>query len=120
MSSNHRDPRLRRLLGALPRPARRSYIWMMQPQAKWVRLPLGCALIAAGALGFLPVLGFWMLPIGALLIGEDIPPVRRVTLRAIGSAMRCWDARRRIFSPFGRTICGPWSRRRARRTGASS
>jgi hypothetical protein len=30
----------------------------------------------------------------ALLIGEDIPPVRRATLRALGKAMRWWDARR--------------------------
>jgi hypothetical protein len=52
-------------------------------------MPLGCALIAEDTLGFLPALGFWMLP-----ISEDIPPVRRVTLRVIGSAMRWWDARR--------------------------
>ena len=41
------------------------------------------------------MLGFWMLPIGALLIGEDIPPVRRATLRALGKVMRWWDARRK-------------------------
>ncbi|MGC1408311.1 MAG: hypothetical protein WA864_05110 [Acetobacteraceae bacterium] len=68
---------------------------MVKPEAKWVRLPLACALIAGGTLGFLPVLGFWMLPIGALLIGEDIPPVRRATLRALGKVMRWWDARRK-------------------------
>ena len=83
-----------RLLRALPRPVQRSYTWMVQPQAKWVRLPLGCVLIAGGMLGFLPVLGFWMLPVGALLIGEDIPPVRRVTLRVLGKAMHWWDSRR--------------------------
>jgi hypothetical protein len=42
--------------------------------------------------GFLPVLGFWMVPFGALLIGEDIPPVRRVTLRLLGQLYRWWDA----------------------------
>lgn len=96
MSPNHaiRDPHLLRLLRALPRPVRRLYVWMVQPQVKWVRMPLGCALIAGGTLGFLPVLGFWMLPIGALLIGEDVPPVKRATLRALGKAMRWWDARR--------------------------
>ena len=63
-------------------------------RSEMVRMPLGCALIVGGTLGFLPVLGFWMLPIGALLIGEDIPPVKRATLRALGKAMRWWDARR--------------------------
>src|ERR1700733_9375777 len=88
------DPRLQRLLDALPRPARRSYAWLVRPEAKWVRLPLGLALIAGGTLGFLPVLGVWMLPIGALLVGEDIPPVRRATLHMLGRLQRWWDARR--------------------------
>jgi hypothetical protein len=89
-----RDPRLERLLNALPGPARRSYAWLIRPEAKWMRLPLGLALIAGGAMGFLPVLGFWMLPIGALLIGEDIPPVRRATLHVLGRLQRWWDVRR--------------------------
>jgi hypothetical protein len=55
---------------------------MVQLQAKWVRIPLGCALIGGGTPGFLPGLSFWMLPIGAPLIGDNVPPVRRVTLRA--------------------------------------
>ncbi len=87
------DPRLQRLLNALPHPARRSYAWLIRPEAKWVRLPLGFALIAGGAMGFLPVLGVWMLPVGALLVGEDIPPVRRATLRVLGRLQRWWDAR---------------------------
>ena len=88
------DPHLQRLLDALPRPARQSYEWLIRPQAKWVRLPLGLALIAGGALSFLPVLGLWMLPIGALLVGEDIPPVRPATLRVLGRLQRWWDAQR--------------------------
>lgn len=87
------DPRLRRLLDALPCPARCFFGWLVRPQAKWVRLPLGCVLIAGGVLGFLPILGFWMVPLGALLIGEDIPPVRRATLRALGRVQRWWDVR---------------------------
>ena len=59
-----------------------------------MRLPLGAALIAGGIFGFLPVLGFWMLPIGALLLGEDIPPVRRFTLRSLGGVQHWWDTRR--------------------------
>jgi len=101
MSRHHdwHDPRLRRLLDALPHPARWSYNRLIRPEAKWLRLPLGLALVAGGFLGFLPVLGFWMVPIGALLLGEDIPPVRRLTLRALGKTQQWWDAwrhRRRV------------------------
>jgi hypothetical protein len=90
------EPHLQRLLDALPHPARRSYAWLIRPEAKWVRLPLGFALIAGGTLGFLPVLGLWMLTVGALLVGEDIPPVRRATLRVLGRLQRWWDALRSL------------------------
>ena len=90
-----RDPRLRRLLRTLPRPVRRSYTWLIRPEAKWVRLPLSLALIVGGIFGFLPVLGLWMLPIGVLLLGKDIPPVRRAALHALGKAQCWWGARRR-------------------------
>ena len=100
MSPNHaaHDPRLVRLLNALPHPARLSYTWLVRPEAKWVRRPLSVALIGGGTLGFLPVLGFWMLPIGVLLLGEDVPPVRRAALRLLGRTQHWWDARRQSRS----------------------
>jgi len=33
--------------------------------------------MVGGLFGFLPVLGFWMLPLGVALIGLDIPPARK-------------------------------------------
>jgi hypothetical protein len=89
------DPRLDRLLEALPQVVRRSYEWLVRPRAKWVRLPLGCVLIVGGLFGFLPILGFWMVPIGALLIGHDVPPVRRATLCALGRVQSWWDVARK-------------------------
>ena len=88
------DPRLRRLLDALPAPVRRSYAWLRRPEARWVRLPLGSALILGSVFSFLPAFGLWMLPIGALLVGEDIPPIRRITLELLGRLQAWWDARR--------------------------
>ncbi len=38
---------------------------------------LGAALIIGGVLGFLPVLGFWMIPLGLLILSVDLPSVRR-------------------------------------------
>jgi hypothetical protein len=86
------DPHLKRLLDALPHRVRRSYEWLIKPQARLVRWPLGIALIVGGIFGFLPILGFWMAPLGALLIGEDIPPVRRATLRLLAWLYRLGDA----------------------------
>jgi hypothetical protein len=62
---------------------------LIRPRAKWLRILLGCAFIAGGLFGFLPFLGFWMLPLGALLIGRDIPPVRRNILHML-ERLRHW------------------------------
>jgi hypothetical protein len=88
------DPHLQRLLDALPHRISRIYTWLTKPEARWVRWPLGVVLIVGGVFSFLPVLGLWMLPLGALLIGEDIPPVRRATLRLLGWVYRWWDGGR--------------------------
>ena len=79
----HHDLHLQRLLDAMPGRVRRAYLWLIRPEARWVRIPTAVALMLGGVFGFLPILGLWMLPIGALLIGEDIPPVCRFTLRLL-------------------------------------
>jgi ribosome-associated translation inhibitor RaiA/cold shock CspA family protein len=41
---------------------------------------LGLGLVVAGLFGFLPVLGFWMIPLGLLIVWADLAPlVRRPT-----------------------------------------
>lgn len=47
------------------------------PQHPRARIALGTGLVAGGALGFLPVLGFWMIPLGLLVLSQDLPAVRR-------------------------------------------
>jgi hypothetical protein len=42
-----------------------------------VRVTLGSGLIIGGFLGFLPILGFWMVPLGFLILSQDLPMVRR-------------------------------------------
>jgi hypothetical protein len=46
------------------------------PAATWTRIPVGVVLIAAGLVGFLPILGFWMVPLGLALIALDVPFMR--------------------------------------------
>ncbi len=47
------------------------------PGPRPVRIGIGLLLIVCGALGFLPVLGFWMIPLGLLVLSIDSPMVRR-------------------------------------------
>jgi len=42
-----------------------------------IRSIVGLLCMVGGLFGFLPVLGFWMLPLGVALIGLDIPPARK-------------------------------------------
>ena len=58
------------------------------PQQRILRVTLGLVAVAGGIFGFLPVLGFWMLPLGLLILSIDFPPVRRfrriATVRLVG------------------------------------
>ncbi|MBU4530729.1 MAG: hypothetical protein KUA43_02445 [Hoeflea sp.] len=47
------------------------------PQHPRARIALGTGLVVGGTLGFLPVLGFWMIPLGLLVLSQDLPAVRR-------------------------------------------
>ena len=47
------------------------------PGSKILRMLLGGALIFGGLLGFLPILGFWMIPLGLIVLSNDLPWVRR-------------------------------------------
>ncbi len=46
-----------------------------------LRSLLGLILMVAGVFGFLPILGFWMLPLGVAFIALDVPPLRRRLLQ---------------------------------------
>jgi hypothetical protein len=51
------------------------------PQSRPMRIGLGILLVAFGLLGFLPILGFWMIPLGLLVLSVDLPPIRRLRRR---------------------------------------
>ena len=46
-----------------------------------LRILIGIVCVLGGVLGFLPILGFWMVPIGLALLSVDFPPVRRLWRR---------------------------------------
>jgi hypothetical protein len=68
---------------------------LRRPSASWIRVPLGILLVVGGLLGFLPVLGFWMLPLGLALLSLDVAMLRRPTARAIVSGELHWRRFRR-------------------------
>jgi len=67
---------------------------MPLPRSRALRIVLGSALLICGVLGFLPVIGFWMMPLGLLVLSVDVSAIRR------------W--RRRVEVRFGR-----WRQRRS-------
>ena len=69
--------RLHHLLNRLPGRIRRATHWLLAPKARWARIPAGILLIFGGIFSFLPLLGIWMLPIGLILLAEDVPFLRR-------------------------------------------
>jgi hypothetical protein len=75
----------------VPRVARISigkYHWEL-PRSRILRIVIGVVLVIFGLFGFLPVLGFWMIPLGFLVLANDIPAVRRLN-RRIGVAVKRW------------------------------
>lgn len=84
------ERRIELLIFRLPEKAQPAVRWMRKPQARWARLPAGVLLICGGFLSILPVLGLWMLPLGVILLSEDIAFLRRLTDRALA-----WVERRK-------------------------
>jgi hypothetical protein len=84
------ERRLERLIDRLPYTMQKVTRWLRRPSLWWVRLPAGILLIGGGLVGFLPLLGFWMLPLGLILLAEDLAPLRWLRRRALDWAARRW------------------------------
>jgi hypothetical protein len=79
------------LADRLPPWAARAVRWLTGPDGRWARLPAGLLLVAGGLAGFLPVLGFWMVPLGLLLLAKDIAVLRRPVLWFVSWLQRAWE-----------------------------
>jgi purine-cytosine permease-like protein len=60
------------------------------PRSRSGRVAVGIALVCGGLLGFLPVLGFWMAPLGLIVLSYEFHVVRRLRRRFV-----VWRERRR-------------------------
>jgi hypothetical protein len=53
------------------------------PASKGGRIAVGSALMAGGTLGFLPVLGFWMLPVGFVVVSNEMHAARKLRRKMV-------------------------------------
>ena len=53
------------------------------PRSKGLRIAIGVGLVILGIFGFLPILGFWMIPLGLLVLSYEIATVRRWRRRLV-------------------------------------
>jgi hypothetical protein len=84
------ERRLERLIDRLPNRLQSSIRWLRRPSSRWVRIPTGILLIGGGLLSILPLFGLWMLPLGLILLAEDVPPLRRACNRILAWIERRW------------------------------
>ena len=74
----------------VPDRVARAIRWLRSPASRKVRIPLGVLCIIGGLLWFLPVVGLELLPIGLLLIAQDVPFLKKPMGRAMLWAERQW------------------------------
>ena len=67
----------------VPDRVSRAIRWLRDPQSRWIRLPVGVLLIVSSVFWFLPVIGIEFLPIGLLLVAQDVPFLRKPVGRAM-------------------------------------
>jgi hypothetical protein len=89
-AAEQRERRLEQLIDRLPRRLQSVVRWLRRPSSRCVRIPAGVLLIGGSFLSILPVFGLWMLPLGLVLLAEDVPPLRWARDRVLD-----WIARRR-------------------------
>jgi hypothetical protein len=93
------------LEGEVPDRVARAIRWLRDPKARKIRIPLGVLCLIGGFFWFLPVVGLELIPIGLLLIAQDVPFLRKPVARAMiwlegkwRELRRWWQHRRRAPS----------------------
>lgn len=85
----------------------------VMPRSRFVRIVIGLLLVCGGLLGFLPVLGFWMIPLGVVVLSYEFAMVRRWRRRSEVWLAQKHGRRRRPQGP-GRGPGGDECARRSR------
>lgn len=85
------DRQMNKLRARLPNRLARFVGWLQQPASRWVRIPLAATLIIGGIFSFLPILGLWMLPLGLIVLAQDVPFLRGPISRGLKWLERRWS-----------------------------
>jgi uncharacterized RDD family membrane protein YckC len=83
---------LHRFEQRLPEWIARKSQALRESRARIWRVPAAGFLIVGGFLGFLPILGFWMVPLGLILLAVDLPALRPPLARMLHWIERKWPA----------------------------
>lgn len=95
--------------------------WLREPSKLWSRIIVAGVLILGGIFSFLPLFGLWMLPLGLLLIAQDMPILQKPLLAMLRWIEMKWKRLRRRFRTRPRPIVAKqpeWRDRSARRGGS--
>jgi hypothetical protein len=65
--------------------------WLRKPSSFIPRLAVAVLLILGGIFSFLPVLGIWMLPLGLLLIAQDVLFLQKPLVSVLAWIEKKWE-----------------------------
>ena len=76
----------------LPVSISKFFRWLREPSLLPVRFTVAILLIVGGVFSFLPILGIWMLPLGLLLMAQDVPALQKPIVSALMWTEAKWKA----------------------------
>jgi hypothetical protein len=74
--------------------------WLRQPSSFTARLAVAILFILGGIFSFLPVLGIWMLPLGLLLIAQDVHFLQKPLITILAWTETLWKRLRLKWQGF--------------------
>jgi hypothetical protein len=84
----------------VPTRVSRFIRWLRQPSSFAARLVVAILFILGGIFSFLPVLGIWMLPLGLLLIAQDVLILQKPLVTSLSWTERQWGRVRLKWQKF--------------------
>lgn len=78
-----RERRMELLIRRLPLRLQSAIHWLRKPSSRWARIPAGIVLMLGSLFSILPIFGLWMLPLGVVLVADDVKPLRLLTGRIL-------------------------------------
>jgi predicted PurR-regulated permease PerM len=70
------DEQVERLAARLPGRLAQFVRWLRKPSSRFVRMPAAILLILIGVVGIFPILGLSLIPLGLILVAQDVPALR--------------------------------------------